>query len=762
MTSGAGALIHQLCWTRRLIDLLGASHESVARVVGCFFLGLALGAALAARSLPRVNRPWRWVAGVDAAVIALSLPALFLPYWTQWIWPALGVEALTGWPGSWTKFALSIAVVLPPATAMGMTLPFLGVAVLRDQATLGRQGLWIYALNTLGGVCGLALAISWFLHAWGAAGTMWAAIGFSGIVVALALYADRRAPELRSLNNETTVTDSSPPGQAARSARRGSFGLAFGSGFALLAYEVSVIQAVTLHAPLSFYAPAVVLMVLIAWLAIGAAVTPWLLRRCGGAPDRLLRWALLGAGAGTVLSPLWLTGWTTRLTAIAPLGSFYGWLGEMVLWVTLALGPGLFFAALLFPATLAWLSGAGQDPHGRRWGVWLAANGVGGWLGAECAYRFLLPWGGPYWTIGVVGLGYAVAALMWTGAHTKGRGWPFPVTAAVTGVALLLVGFRLPDLPLVDTHGRLSVVAERTGREGTVAVVDVADGGRSLLMANQYVLGSTASAAAQERQAHLPLLLHPNPQRVATIGIATGITPGAALRHPPVEHLTAIELSPLVTELAEGYFAPYQHGLFADQRVRIQVEDGRTFMAASVDEFDVVLGDLFLPWGPGEARLYASEHFAAVKRALRSGGLFAQWLAMYQLTPDQFEIIAATFQRIFPTTYVVISEFGPYPAVGLIGFRDTDWDWAVVDARLRQTRATGWDDPLLRTVYAVRMLSIGVLDDLSSRPVNTLDNMRIELAAGRLHITSDPAQTYLFGRRWMEWLDQAPVRSPER
>jgi spermidine synthase len=65
------------------------------------------------------------------------------------------------------------------------------------------------------------------------------------------------------------------------------------------------------------------------------------------------------------------------------------------------------------------------------------------------------------------------------------------------------------------------------------------------------------------------------------------------------------------------------------------VEDGRTYIASTSDRFDVISGDLFLPWAPGESRLYSIEHFQAVRRALKSDGIFCQWLAMNQLTRYQ-------------------------------------------------------------------------------------------------------------------------------
>ena len=56
--TGAAALGHELLWTRRMMDLLGASAESSARVFECFFLGLCLGAAVVSSRVSKLLRPW--------------------------------------------------------------------------------------------------------------------------------------------------------------------------------------------------------------------------------------------------------------------------------------------------------------------------------------------------------------------------------------------------------------------------------------------------------------------------------------------------------------------------------------------------------------------------------------------------------------------------------------------------------------------------------------------------------------------------------
>ncbi|HMP76718.1 MAG TPA: hypothetical protein PKE12_10535 [Kiritimatiellia bacterium] len=741
--SGAAALMHQVLWTRRLVDLLGAGQEASARVLGCFFLGLAAGSAAAVWLRPRVRRPWRWVAGAEAAVALLSLPTLFLPAWTGWIWPALGADALMGAPGAWTKLVVSTLAILPPATAMGMCLPLLGQALLRGQASLDRHGIRLYAINTLGGVLGLAAVALFLLERFGAGGAMFVALATSGPIIGLALLADRGEGGARS--PEVLAVAPRPPGWGR------ALALAFCSGAAVLAFEVAALHLLMLHASLSFHSPAALLLVVIALLAAGAAMVPVLIRRLGSAA-RLLRCALVLAGVCTIAAPFGFDcarRWIEQ--GNAPV-SFAGWFGEISLLALLSFGPAVCAAALVFPSIFAWLGGPGHDPAGRRWGWLLAANGVGGWIGAELAHRLLLPGLGPQAAIGAIGLAYAAGAVICPGAW-RGRF----VALGLGLLGAIVVVHAVPALPVIDTHGRLTIVELRTGREGTVAVVDVRDGGRSMLLGNQYVLGSTASRLEQERQAHWPLLLHPAPARVALIGLATGSTAAGALQHEAVRRADVIELSPLVVDLARRHFAEVHRNLFDDPRAHIVIEDGRTFIAASPGVYDVIAGDLFLPWGPGEARLYSVEHFRAVRAALKEGGVYCQWLAMYQLTPAHFFSIAATFQKVFPRTYLVLNDFGAYPAMGLVGFREGDWDWGVVHRRLGELRDAGWDDPLMRDLHAMRVLALGRLAPLEGHRLNTLGNMHIELAAGRLHAVADPARTYLFGRRWVEWLDTIPL-----
>ena len=55
--SGSAALIYQTAWTRQFAIVFGTSELAVATVLAAYMGGLALGAWLAERFLPRVTRP---------------------------------------------------------------------------------------------------------------------------------------------------------------------------------------------------------------------------------------------------------------------------------------------------------------------------------------------------------------------------------------------------------------------------------------------------------------------------------------------------------------------------------------------------------------------------------------------------------------------------------------------------------------------------------------------------------------------------------
>lgn len=738
-----------------MIDLLGAGAESSSRVFGVFFLGLAFGSAAAYVLVRRIRSPWLWLGGAELVIALLSLPIYFLPSWSGFIWPSLGPEALVSSWGGGIKLSLSVLLLLPPAFLMGWFLPILAAALLGGEWKLEQQGLRLYGWNTLGGVFGLALTAAVFLPLLGAPGSFAAVLGLNVLTAVGCFHLHRQGAEMAAAQSV---------GQAMKLGRSkarpavpgGVLVLVFLSGFGVLALEVAFLEMIMLVAPLSFYAPAGILFSVILLLALaGFAAGP--LQRMAAVPG-LVTGSLATAAVAAGIAPLVFFGLSVYGGGLPSGGGFSWFLARLVIFSLLVCGPAFFLAGLAFPLLTAWSGLRENDAAGRGWGRLLAVNGFGGLCGAEAAYRWLLPEWGIYGTVWVVGALYAAGAFL--AAYVLVEAPRQRVVArlmAIGGTAVLVLCLRpVQTLTTVNPFMQIEVIEEWSGREGTLAVVERSDFGRGLLVQNQYMLGTSSARHDQARQAHLPLLLHPAPANVAFIGLATGITPGAALLHRAPEEVISIELSENVAAAARDYFGEYQNGLFSDDRSKVVIEDGRTYIASSRGRFDLVVGDLFLPWGPGEARLYSREHFQAVKGSLKPEGIFCQWLPLYQLTPADLEIILRTFQQVFSETHLFINGFrAESSALAVVGFTgEGRLDWEAVEARAADERSSGSvRDPFLRHRAGVQLLYVGKVPVLVDGPWHTLNNMRIELQAGRERVTGNPSVKYITGGRWGDFLE---------
>jgi spermidine synthase len=256
----------------------------------------------------------------------------------------------------------------------------------------------------------------------------------------------------------------------------------------------------------------------------------------------------------------------------------------------------------------------------------------------------------------------------------------------LVGAGLLLLTLLNPvHLPVLAVGEGERVLQTWQSSSAIVAVVEQ-EGNLLIKVDNHYSLGGSSSLQHESRQGSFPLLLHPFPRDVFYLGLGTGITAGAAMPHP-VERVTVCEIIPDAITAAARYFGPYTQGLFEDSRTRILAEDGRTFLAATADTFDVVVADLFIPWKAGIGSLYTREHFEAARARLGDSGLYAQWLPLFQLSRPEVEVIARTMVDVFPLVTMWRGDFFERRSIAvLIGHaedRPLAPEW--IRARLEET-----------------------------------------------------------------------------
>ena len=735
--SGAAALAFEMLWMRSAGLVLGTTALTAATVLACYFAGLGLGAACARQVSSRPVRLYGCLE-IGAAGGALWSVAVFwmLTQDTAQVW--LSTLGITG------RVAAVALAILPTTICLGATLPSLGQALATFE-TVGRRGGFLYAINTIGGVLG-AVAMGFGLPAVvGVRASYGIAAGTSMLAGVIAIMiGDRHEPAHVTMERIERLDISTGRGRLRF--------VAAGVGALGLGLEVlwTHLFAQVLHN--SVYSFTAVIVVFLIAIASGAALAAFMLRRA--APSAVATTALVTAAGGTVAG-LWLFVYLTDgLTYFGMRAGLLEYLLRITALAAVTVGPTAIASGMVLPAL--WAAWSDRLSAAHPLGDLSAANFFGGVLGTMATGFLIIP------ILGIRGslLATAVMYLLLADLLAPAQGRFRPLAYAVLLAAVVANPMRAPLVHLRSEGETLREMAE-----GASGIVTVTEGGGDLQLRldNYYVMGRSAAAVSERRQGLLPLLLHPNPHSVAFIGLATGISAsaGPALG---VEQTTVVELVPEVVTAARKHFAVWNAKLLERPDVHLVIDDGRRYLAANDDRFDVIVSDLFVPWNPGTGNLYAREMYESAARRLAPDGLFCQWLPLYQLRREEFDIIVRTFLTVFPQVSLWRDDFySELPVVGLVGqFKPRPLDLTRI--RERVLHLPEWSkDPLFSIPAGLVMLYVGnlsVVSDLfASAPLNTDDRPLIEFLAPRLTRVNAISDTDWFtGKTLAEFYDSLERR----
>jgi spermidine synthase len=446
------------------------------------------------------------------------------------------------------------------------------------------------------------------------------------------------------------------------------------------------------------------------------------------------------------LSPVVFNAVTEGLGYVASRASWFEYLGAVFRLSIFVVFPPTVVIGAVFPFLLKASPMTNREP-GSFVGQLVLLNSLGSAVGPILAGFVLLDSVGLWGSIKILAVTYGGLAFLVASSFTdvKRVAWLALPTVAIIG----LIGLSSP--PIVRLEAGENVLDVRQSSDGVVSVVKSADN-IQMRLDNFYVLGDTRSALVEQMQAHIPLLLHPTPKRTLFLGMGTGLTAGASLNHD-VERVVAVELVPNVIRAAQRYFSPWVNRLFDDPRVEIIADDARNFLLGTTERFDVIVGDLFTPWHAGTGSLYTVQHFQHAKKRLAPGGLFAQWLPLYQLTPESFETIAATFASVFPVVTLWRADFsGSRASLGLIGQEaGSRLDQEVLQQNI--FNVVGERDNLSNatTTHMAGLFYLGNLEALKNRwsgiILNTDDRRNVEFKAPILSQQANAGrETYIVGK----------------
>ena len=646
--TGFSALTLQVVWQRVMSLHAGVDLFSFTTVVAAFLAGLGLGSLLGGVLADRLG-PRRSLLAFAASNAGIGVFAFF----SLWLFYDVYRSAVPHLQGTLAAFAFHFVLLIVPTTLMGLSLPLVSRGLVDRIDEAGPMVGRLYALNTLGAGVGAGIS-GWILIG---------NLGFVGVVrVAgtLNLLAALSIVTLWRIAGRATVEPPrrEAPVGAPAGGRTWPWFLVYGlTGAVALGLELVFFRLVDAFMRSNSYTFGHVLSLYLLLFGTGAAVASRLVGRVRR-PDRWFLGIQFAVGVLALLGPLALIELPERLGIYGPLESHFAIDGYNVggyrfdsprelLRVgfvhiggpLLLMGAPVVAMGASFPFVQR-LVAEHVDTLGRRTGLLLLANIVGNVAGILFVGFVVIDRLG---TAGTLRLLAALLLIPGLAAAAMGpRDWRRPALAS--GAVALLLGlaaifpsnFRLwsyfhsaanSDFALAEDRACVNALKKVTGED--------------FLFINATSQNGHPFDDFHVLVGLLPALVHPDPARAMAVGLGIGATPYGMSRDPRLRHLDVVEICggeiDLLRILADRG-ASEMARLLHDPRIDIHVGDGRKFLLAADQRFDVLTVDVVRPQAAFSGNLYSVEFYELLESRLAADGLVSQWIATPRVLNSATEV----------------------------------------------------------------------------------------------------------------------------
>jgi predicted membrane-bound spermidine synthase len=695
--SGAAGLIYESIWSRYLSLLVGHSAYAQIIVLVIFLGGMSLGSLLVGQRSERLRHPLLWYAGIEAAIgfIGLVFNYVYIDISDaayDSIFPALA----GGWGLVIVKWLLAGLMILPQSILLGTTFPLISagaIRLLRERA--GRVLGLLYFANSFGAAVGVLVAGFVLLDRVGLPGTLISA----AILNFIAAGAVALGARLVASRPEEEAAEATPILANGSDGTPTPVGLllmvSFGTAVASFIYEIAWIRMLSLVLGSATHSFELMLSAFILGLALGAL---WIRSRADRARNPL---ALLGAvqcimGMLAIATlPLYVASFSWVATLLDTFkqsnAGYRGFLAARYAICLLVMLPATFCAGITLPLiTKVLMDGGGRVRGERAIGAVYGLNTLGSIAGVLIAGLILMPVFGLKLLLitgALVDIALGLALLLvvaqaaegdMTRSSTRLRQ---PSTSRLMAVTVLIAGFVALIVIAVDfdpmrltsgvyryavlpKKGDYTVPFYRDGRTATVSIRRMRSGFITLSTNGKPDASMDAFWKDPPRvgpphpltediatQVLLPIvtLAHrPDARDVAVIGQGSGMTSHLLLGSPNVRHLSTIEIEPEMIN-ASRFFYPANRRDFEDPRAHFVLDDAKSFFAANGRRFDLILSEPSNPWVSGVSGLFTTEFYRRVRTHLADGGVFGQWLHLYELDDALATMVLAALDQNFPS-----------------------------------------------------------------------------------------------------------------
>ncbi len=198
------------------------------------------------------------------------------------------------------------------------------------------------------------------------------------------------------------------------------------------------------------------------------------------------------------------------------------------------------------------------------------------------------------------------------------------------------------------------IAYQKDGKTSTVVVLEVEQQEQDNVMVSILTNGKPDASVVfdddefapdettQALLAAIPLATQPQAKTAAVIGMGSGMTTNTLLKTDRLQVVDTIEIEEAMVEGAK-YFRNFSELAFTDPRSHIHIDDAKSFFSVNNKRYDLIISEPSNPWVSGVANLFSQEFYRHIKGHLNEGGIFTQWLQVYE---TDISLIASVFKAL--------------------------------------------------------------------------------------------------------------------
>ena len=670
--SGFAGLIYEGSWARYLKLFLG--HSSYGQVLTlCIYMGgLAIGSFIAGKMVEKVKRPLLGYAAVELAIgiggvayhpLYNALTGFFFD--SEWI-------AGLGFTGAEiAKVVLATGSTLPIAIAVGMTFPFIAAGLMRKSGAEVSLPM-LYFTNSFGSAIGILVTSYTLIPVLGNHVTLCVAasinfllamiFGFIGFTTSPNHEDDEDdVTEGAGTAREPLNEDYAAEHKLAMPPKSTWFWIAGITGLTSFVYEIVWIRLLSLLMGSSSHSFDQMLSAFILGLAIGSAVSGKLLKKDSLIVLSLAQIFMAFFALCTLYfhKPFWEMMNEANQIFNPTNDGYVCWslfkYALSVLWMV----PTSFFAGMTLPIITVILTRAfkSEAPIGKVYG-W---NTVGSIIGSAGGGLLLLPLLQLKGALVLAAfLDFAIGFMLLVVYRKRFRySVAFYVICAFMMLPSLLVNFDPhlitsgafrayknlhPDEKIIVRDGKTATISFH---ESKVHYYIKTNGKADASLGKDRSRPIEGDELTQAATAFMPMAVKDQPYDAAMVGFGSGMGAHYLLADPLLKDFDCVEIEQEMMDLAKGFY-PWNSRGYDDPRIHIYIDDAQTFFLTNRRKYDLMISVPSNPWVSGVASLFSHEFYTKMRRYIKPGGLWVQWIQTYEFNDQLFLNILKALDVAFP------------------------------------------------------------------------------------------------------------------